>query len=808
MKRVRKWLIRIGIVLLVILIVLAGAGAWFVRRPWPQVGGTIDVSGLLAPVEVIRDKWGVPNIYAQNEHDLFFAQGYVHAQDRLWQMETNRRLCNGTMSSIAGQSTLELDLFMRIAGLRRVAEESWSKLDSDSRTILEAYTEGVNAYIDTHQNRLPLEFAIMGFAPRPWSPIDSLAWGNMVAIYGSHNYKYELLRALLIPKVGEEAVQQFFPSYDEDTPLIIPAEASGYDWLRDVNLQELAEADSWRGNLSLSWASNNWVVQGSYTESGAPILANDVHTALWMSLNFYENGLHGGRFDSVGFSFPGTPLIIVGHNQHIAWGITILNADVQDAYIEKLDDTENPTQYEFMGQWYDLDVIQETFNVRGSEPLLVNTYLTRHGPIMNDFVGGWWGEALKMPPDEPLSFRWAVHDGSVVLRAIVLLNLAENWDEFRTALQYWDTVSQNFVYADVDGNIGYQAAGKVPIRAPGHQGTVPVPGWTGEYEWQGFIPFDELPSVLNPPQGFVVTANNKTVSDDYPYFLTYDDDPGYRARRITDLLSASDQLTVEDMQNIQGDTYSLLAESLRPYLLAVESENELQAKALAEVEAWDLYYTTDSVAASIYETWYLFLLTNTIGDECGEGVISLIKYLEAVKHGLMMIELMADPGNVWFDDTSTPEVEMRDDIIHRSWTEAVDWLAQQYGEDVGKWEWGRMHTTAFVHIPFGYIDPLRRVFNSRTVPTPGSMFSVNAAWYFMDQPFESVYGVVLRTIVDPSNWDNMLAISPPGQSRHLFHSNRDDQSKMWQQVEYHSLPFSREAVETNAKDVLTLRPPQ
>ncbi len=802
MKRVRRWLVRIGIALLVIVIVLTGAGVWFVRRPWSQVSGTVVAPGLSAPVEVIRDPLGVPHIYAQNEHDLFFAQGYVHAQDRLWHMEMNRRTGNGTLSAALGKSTLRTDRLLRALGLRRSAEQSLAEIGDDTHTILEAYAEGVNAYIETHRNRLPIEFTILGVDPEPWTPVDTLTWGNVMALSLSGNRSSELVRMQMVAELGDQVTEQLFPAFGEDMPLIIPDPDGLYDWAQGARFDELAALDEWLGEPTLGWGSNNWVVHGSRTASGLPILANDTHLGTGMPSIWYENGLHGGRFDSVGFTFPGVPAVIIGHNQYIAWGTSNLGPDVQDLYLEKLDDPENPTQYEFMGEWHDLEIIQETIEVKGGEPESLDIFLTRHGPILN----------LGATDQEPMALRWTLREGNKLFKSVVQVNLATNWDEFHEALRYWELPGQNFVYADVDGNIGYHATGKVPIRAPGHQGTLPVPGWTGEYEWQGYVPFDELPSTLNASDGFIATANNKIVSDEYPYMLTHDWFPGYRVTRISDLLSASDSHTVEDIQDIHAQTYSLPAEALRPYMLAIEPENDLQAKAIALLRDWDLYVETDRVGASIYQTWYRSTLQNTVGDELGEELED--RYLAGLyqRHGTqnvpLMIELMADPDNPWFDDVNTPEVETRDDILRRGLSDALDWLSEQYGKDPQGWEWGRLHTVTFVHNPFGRsgIAPLEGIFNSNTIGARGDQFTVSEAGFRLDQPFSVNHCVAQRMIVDMSDLDNSRAIHTTGQNGQVFHPHREDMLLMWQNVEYHPMPFTRQAVEANAETVLTLTP--
>ena len=797
----KKVLIGIGIVVIVVGVTLVGVGMWFVRRSWPQVSGTVTISGLSAPVEVIRDEWGVPHIYAQNERDLFFAQGYVHAQDRLWQMEFNRRIGSGTLSAAVGDATLDDDRFLRTIGLRRAAERDWALVDDDTRVIMEAYAQGVNAYIETHRGRLPLEFTLVGVDPAPWTPIDTLAWGKVMSFDLGGNYDVELLRARMIAELGEDAAQQFLPPYSDGAPVIIPPEARSYAWLRGARFDGLDALTDVLGDLRLDWGSNNWVVHGSRTATGMPLLADDMHLGLNMPSIWYENGLHGGRFDSVGFSFPGVPMVIVGHNDRIAWGVTNLDPDVQDFYIEKLDDPVHPTQYQFRGEWQDLQIVQETVEVKDQSPVVLDVLITHHGPIMNDVIGD-------LENAEPMALRWTALEDVRLFKAVALINLASNWDEFREALSYWDVPSQNFVYADLDGNIGYQSPGKIPIRAPGHQGLVPVPGWTGEYEWQGLIPFDELPSVLNPPTGFVATANNKVVPDDYPYHLAYEWAAPFRAQRITELLAADDSVTVEDVQHIQAQTYSLPAEALRPYLLAVETQDELQRRALTEVEVWDLCYETDRTGASVFQVWYWFLVQNTLRDEMGDDLMD--DYLGyASTHVPMMVELMTQADSPWFDDTTTSQVETRDDVVRRSLADAVAWLGERYGKNPERWEWGRLHTMTFVHQPIGDcgIGVLENLFSTKSIPARGDCFTVNAASFDFEEPFEMSHGVSQRQIVDLSDLDNSLTIHTTGQSGQLFHPHREDFISLWQNVEYHPMLFSREAVEANAEDVLTLTPP-
>lgn len=807
MRRFLRILRAIGLGLLVLIVILTAAGFWFVRRPWPQIDGQVTAAGLTAPVQVIRDKWGVPHIYAQNDHDLFFGQGYVHAQDRLWQMEMNRRAGNGSYSEILGTRTLDTDRFLRAFGLRRAAEKDWELLDADTRAVLTAYSDGVNAYIDTHRDRLPLEFTIIGVNPAPWTPIDTLAWGKLVTLSLGGNHRLELLRAQMIADLGEEVAGQLLPAYGDDVPLIIPPEVDRYAGFKNKRFAALDNVDAVLGEPGPVMGSNNWVVHGSRTATGKPLLANDTHLNMGMPSIWYENGLHGGRFNSVGLTFAGVPAVLSGHNQRIAWGVSNVNPDVQDLYIEKLNDPNNPTQYEFKGQWRDLQVLEETILVKGQAPSTLKILVTNHGPIVNAVLDDTPGYA------QPIALRWTALDGSTQFQAIVQLNLATNWDEFRQALSLWDSPSQNFVYADVDGNIGYQTPGRIPIRAPGHQGLVPAPGWTGEYEWQGFIPFAELPSVFNPPVGFIATANNKIVGDDYPYSLAYEWDPGYRAKRITDLLAAKSSLTMDDMRNIQADTYSLPAEALAPYLLAISPEDPQQTQALELVRNWDKRYEIDRAGASVYQVWYWFLLRNTIDDELGKSLSDhyIVGYYE--RHGTFqlpfMIKTMAQSDNSWFDNKTTPQVETRDDIVRRSLADAVAWLSERYGNDPAQWTWGRLHTMTFVATAVGRsgIAPVEWAFNSRAIPARGDNFTVNAGSFRYSNPFVMNHGSTMRDIVDLGDFGNSRMIQTTGQNGQVFHPHRDDFIALWQNVEYHPMLFDRERIAASAEGTLTLTPP-
>ncbi len=541
MKTFKKVLLGLLIFFVVLAGGVGGALVYLVRHNFPQTSGSISVPGLQAEVRVLRDEWGVPHIYAQNNHDLFFAQGYIHAQDRFWQMEFWRRIGMGRLAEILGESALESDQFLRTVGFARVAEEEVRRMDAETLSILQAYADGVTTYIQQRKGRLGLEFTLLGltgvkFEPEPWTPVHTLTWAKVMAYDLGGNMDSEIIRTELLRKFGEDAVQQLMPAYPYEHPVIVP---TGVAW-ENVDTSLLAvldEVNQFASRTVVGTGSNNWTISGQKTVTGMPILANDPHLSIQMPSIWYEIGLHGGDFDVVGASFPSAPGVIIGHNRHIAWGVTNLGPDVQDLFVEKIN-PNNPNQYEFQGEWRDMQVIEEYIRVAGqAEPEKLTVRITHHGPIVNGVMGPLHGTT---------ALQWTALQPNTLFRAVLELDRARNWDEFRDALSKWDIAAQNFVYADIEGNIGYQSTGKIPIRASG-DGLMPVPGHTGEYDWTGYIPFEDLPYRFNPPEGFIVTANNAVVDEQYPHLIALEWASGFRAARITELIQSKEKLSVADM---------------------------------------------------------------------------------------------------------------------------------------------------------------------------------------------------------------------------------------------------------------------
>jgi penicillin amidase len=841
-------IVTIFIVIVIVLGLVAGGGFLYIsRKPFPQISGTLRVAGLQSAVTVIRDQWGVPHIYADNPHDLFLAQGYATSQDRLWQMEFWRRIGAGRLSEILGKSTLENDLFIRAIGWRRAAEVDYKMLGQEERDALQWYADGVNAFINTHKDNLPIEFTILGltgvkFTPEPWTPVDTITWGKVMAWDLGGNWEEELLRMRILAKYGDERgaqiINALWPPYPSDHPVIVP---TGVAWqnLGDGAVTEAAELRALMQTGKEGIGSNNWVIAGSRTTTGKPLLANDMHLGIQMPSIWYEVGLHcrmvnvNCPYNVTGFVFAGVPGVVVGHNDRITWGVTNLGPDVQDLYIERVN-PQNSNQVEYQGKWEDVTAIPETVRVTGKnlpkdfQPtanmkvsydaatnmtlVAFNVRVTRHGPILNDVV-----KSLRNSPNA-IAMKWtALQPGASVVPAVLAIDRAQNWIEFREALRHWDVPAQNFVFADVDGNIGYQAPGLIPIRAnpakdggAGGDGSAPVPGWMGEYEWTGYIPFDELPSRFNPKDGFIVTANNAVVDDKYPFFIARDWDAGYRAQRITDMIRAKDKLSVDDIKAIHGDDYVLFADQLMPYLQVLRASTPTQKAALDAMMKWDRVAKRDSVGASVFEALVYHIIVDAFGDELGPTLAE--DYVGGRATPRAAIGALLDRPNdpMWNDIGTTDRTETRDDILQRAFEETCRELESRLGGDVARWNWGRLHTTTFYHGSLGKsgISLIEAIFNRGPVVTDGTSIAVNATSFSPepDSRYTVVWGPSERYIADLADWTRSLSVHTTGQSGQPYNKHYDDFIDLWRNIQYHPMLWSRADIEKNAEGTLTLQP--
>jgi penicillin amidase len=770
------------------------------RRPLASTSGVIELDGLHCDADVFRDRWGVPHICAEDTHDLFFAQGFVHAQDRFFQMEFWRRTGAGRLAEVLGPPAVEVDRWMRILGLRRVAEKEVALLDAEIRELLQAYANGVNAFID--RGKLPLEFTLLRYAPERWQIADSLTWVKMMDWTLAVNWEAELLRAQLMAKLGPELTASLDAPYPQQHPTTLPP---GIDWSH-IGAGAMSRADAARPYTGppteAGLGSNNWVIGGAHSASGAPLLASDMHLPLGMPSIWYENHLCGDGYDVMGLSFVGVPGIIAGHNGCVAWSLTAGFPDTQDLYVERLN-PHNPHQFEFEGTWHDAEVLREEIAVKGGESIVQDVIITHHGPLIDGLV--------PEESSEPLALRWTASEPSDMISLICDFGRVQNCSEFHETLRRWTGPVVNIVYADVEGNIGYTLAGRMPIRAAGHDGSVPVPGWTGEYEWLGYVPFEHWPHAINPPEGILVTANAKPVTDEYPYYLGRAWLPGFRAARINELLTSSQKLTIADCCQMQFDQISVLARHVGQYL------SDLDTHTVATLfKDWDGDLSADSAAAAVYEVFirrFLYNLFDTLAGDALENPNLADRFVGKGPHPVLvansiysgpngralLARLLDTPDSRLFRERS------RDELMQQSLREAVEFLEWKLGPQVENWRWGDLHQLTFIH-PLGQVKPLDRLFNRGPYAVGGDETTIwNTSIYYHSLDSDQIMvGPACRFVVDLGDLDRSRSLNAPGQSGQPGSRHYADRIQAWLDGDYHPMLYNRQDVIAQAETTLHL----
>ena len=775
--------------------VLSAGLTWLGKGRLPQISGALTLPGLSSPVEVIRDRWGVPHIYAANAHDVFFAQGYVHAQDRLWQMELNRRTAAGRLSELFGAVALDTDRAVRTFGFYRLGQADWANADDDVRQVVTAYTHGVNAYLGDPSAKMPVEFTLLGHRPEPWKPEDCLAFARVMVWQMSHAWYGEIVRAQLIEAVGEERAADLEIHYPHLSPLTLP---SGIEFNR---LDADGTLKGARGPfLNRGLGSNAWAVTGSKTTTGTPFLCNDMHLPLGLPSLWYLAHLVGGLYNVTGVSLPALPMVLVGHNARIAWGMTLAFTDCEDLFVEEFD--SEPRRYRFGDEWREAQVIREEIRVKGREPHVEQVIVTQHGPIISDVVGY---------PQKRLAVNSMALRPCPAVRGWLKLNGAGNWDEFVEAMRLIEAPQLNVAYADVDGNIGYWVTGRVPVRAKGN-GMTPAPGSTGEYEWVGEIPFEEMPHALNPKQGFFVTCNNRIVPGDYPHFLGSVWMNGYRARRITDVLMSKAKLSPDDFAALHVDYTCLPGREFAQRLESFATDDPDAQLALERLRAWDGNLSTDSVGGTLYEVTRYHLARNLL--EPGLGKELTLRLMGVGFHPLLMaanefyghdtvvmLRLLDQPDSWWVKQAGGREV-----VITRSLKQAVEWLRKELGPDVSGWQWGKLHRASFPHA-MGIQKPLDRVFNRGPLPIGGDTDTPCQTAIAPNDPYDNkAWAPSFRQIVDMGDLSRSVVIHPPGQSGQLGSPHYDDLAEPWVKGEYIPMLWTREQVKGAAEGKLVLNP--
>lgn len=803
----RRWLRYLALALVALVVIVAGGGYLFLRRSLPQVTGELQLKGLGAPVTVTRDERGIPHIEAQTEIDLFRAQGYVTAQDRLWEMDLTRRAVSGRLSEVMGGGMLATDKFFRTLTLRRAAEASVPELSPETVSILSAYAEGVNAFIEqaVASGGLSPEFTLLGYQPEPWSIVDSLSIGKYMAYdMNGDQMQSEIFYYQLRQAVGDQLTSQLVPAYPSDGVTIMKAaegtaaKKAAYAAMPEdnsrIDVAGLMAAAPWPEEFV---GSNNWVISGRLTATGKPLLANDPHLSLRTPSIWYQGHLAvKGGLNVIGVTIPGAPGLILGHNEKIAWGMTNTDPDVLDLYIERRNPA-NPYQFEYQGKWEDATVHKETIKVKGKADVPLEIVVTRHGPIVSE-VGG----TEENRPKEALALKWTALAPSREMEAVLGFDRAKSWPEFRRALELFKGPTQNFVFAAVDGTIAYHAGGLVPIRSQG-DGMVPVPGWVDSYEWRSYIPFDEMPEVVNPADGFIASANNRVVDDAYPYFLTHAWAQPYRATRIRQVLSSKGRFTAADMQALQTDYKDLQAEWLTPVLLtrmsgAVSGLTKTEQQALQLMQSWNFEDAAELGAPLVYHTWWDQLTKLLYEPKMGKDL-----YGQMTDKGLttdaILRDAVAGRSNDWITAAGGLEQLVRD-----SFKATVADLSKRYGNEPSKWYWGNFHRIGPAHPIGAEVPALGWLLNPRSQAVSGSGLTVGAMGFNRTKGNVTL-AAPWRHVVDfadiqGNSWD----ILNPGQAGHPL--SRWYTSQADQHVAGRLQPMLMKPEAYQKGDLLTLKP--
>lgn len=778
---------------------------YLVTKSFPRTDGSLKVAGLSAEVNVHRDEYGVPHIFAQSEHDLYFAVGFIHAQDRLWQMELARRAGAGTLAEALGERAVKFDKMFRTIGISKQARAIAASLDEKTREPLQAYADGVTSFIRLNKGSYPIEFDLLKIEPAPWTIEHTLIISRLMGWELNYSRWVDITLGELVEKFGEAKAEEIFPTWPEGAPIIIP------EGLRGKRVAELGkeflrieqEYREFIGSPGLQTGSNAWVVSGSKSVTGKPILANDPHLMFTVPGRWYELHAVAPGIDVAGASIAGVPFVVIGRNQHIAWGVTNAMLDDEDFYVEQVDSVQHPAMYRFNNGWRRMDQQVDTILVRNSAPILLTIYRTHRGPIVNRI------EPSAQFSRNLLSMRWTGQELSNEAQTFYELNKASNWNEFQNALKHFAVPAQNFVYADFEGNIGYRTAGIIPIRKT-KSPTLPFPGWTNDYDWKGFVSFDEMPHVLNPPDGFIATANNKIIADSYPHYVSNLWEPHWRITRITELLKNQPKCSVEDFQRFQLDVLSPHAREIIPLIIKSYEGQEVKnpdiQTALNYFRNWNFEMKKENVATTLFEVFFVKMIHNTFEDEMGSDLLGVYDTLASLPLSVTT-KLMLKGSSSWFDNVTTPQVETMNDVIHKSLEDAINELKKTHGGELKEWQWGKLHQVEFPHI-FGGEKMLKPVFNLGPFPTGGSHSTLNKGDYPLGGSFAHFVGPSTRQIFDLSDMDNGRAVTPAGQSGQVFQRHYNDQLQLWLAGGYRHWIMSKSRIVNSNYHHLVLKPMQ
>jgi penicillin amidase len=763
----------------------------------PDVSNTLYVEGSDGEIDIYRDRYGIPHVRATSTRDAFFGQGLATAQDRLWHMDADRRRAYGRWAEWIGPSGVAQDVTMRKFQIGPTAQADYHAVDADTRAMLDAYAAGVNAFVQT-TSALPVEYRLVEAQPDIWQPWDAIAIFKVRHILMGI-FEGKLWRARLVNGLGPEAAAKLFTGYEPGHLVIVPP-TTMYDGplLNALDtFQKGLDAIAWLRETPES-GSNNWAVSGAHTASGKPLLAGDPHRGLDVPNVYYQNHIACPEFDVIGMSFPGVPgFPHFGHNAHVAWCITHAQSDYQDLYVERFN-PDDPVQYAFQDEWKRAEIRRETIVVKGDEPVQIEVALTHHGPIIGGDPRRGTALAFKYTSTAEPNY------GFEAIRQMLYADHAEALDE---SMRPWVDPCNNFVFADVHGNIGYLHRGRVPIRAMANA-WLPVPGWTGEYEWQGAIPFEEAARALNPENGLIVTANNRIVGHDYPYYLALDNAPEYRARRILDRLQSLTQATVEDMRDIHAERVSIPARIFQRWMAEIEPSDASCASAKALLCAWDCSMDPDAVAPTIFSAFrgrlMRLILHHLLGDELAEEMFSAtgrgapvhMRHLAARMHTAAAADDTAilPPGQTW------PA------IIAQALSEALAELKSTLGDDLQTWVWGDVHRTMPKHLLSSMFPEWSEVLDPPAVSLGGDFDTPLAGSYTLNGSYTITGTSLARYVFDVADWDNSRWIVPLGASGHPGSAHYADQTAIWAQVDLIPMTYTWETIAGEAESRQRLKP--
>ena len=750
-----------------------------VYRPLPTIDGEYRLLGIEQRAQVDRDSFGVPHVWAQNAHDIFYLQGYVTAQDRLFQMDLYRRAAAGRLSEVLGEPTIDADKAMRTLGFARIAGQELDIARPDTRSALEAYAQGVNKFLEQHGDSLPIEFGILGYRPYLWTATDTILVGKLQAFDAAGNQTQEVLRADIALRLGTGALATLMPD-----PSGAPASVDERAWAAVAPLLSATELD--RGLASLrailpgagaAAGSNCWALSGARTASGTPILAGDPHLAVRNPGIWYEIGLEGAGFKVVGFSLPGTPAVLIGHNDRIAWSLTYAYADTQDLFVER-PDPRDPRRYEYKGAFEAATFAREEIRVKGrAAPVILDVAITRHGPIVTSTLKGQTAQ---------LALRWTALEPGHIVDWLIGVARAQRWSDFHAAAADFTGAVVSACYADVDGHIGYQMIGRLPAR-PG-DGRMPVPGWTGEYDWTGLLPAEANVNVVDPPGGFIENSNDRPSADPGSAGYAGEWDPAYRANYIRGRLAQSTSWDLPSTRTLQTDFTSAPVGRFRDAILSATPRTDLQRQAQTVIRQWDGALGADSAAAAIYEVWLVHMLQRSFADKLGEPLYTA--WLQNGRPTQALFELSARPDDAWFVELGDPSIHGRDALAGVALGDALLELSRRFGADMATWRWGDAHTITFAH-PLA-IGPLALLLNVGPLRRPGDETSVNKETYDYAKPFAVITHPSERMIVDLADLDGSLSIVPIGESGQPGSKFFGDQTALWAGGEYKRMRFSRD----------------